>query len=104
MEIELIAFTGKGAVLAGRLAALGVALRAEEGTAEWLARRGFDPEQGARPLRRLIQTRVEDPAARLLLSGTLRPGGTLRLVPEGEGLRAEAALGRDGGPESSARR
>ena len=90
--------------VAGRLAALGVTLQAEEGTAEWLARKGFDPEQGARPLRRLIQTRVEDPAARLLLSGTLRPGGTLRLVPEGEGLRAEAALGRDGGPESSARR
>ena len=90
--------------VAGRLAPLGVTLQAEEGTAEWLARKGFDPEQGARPLRRLIQTRVEDPAARLLLSGTLRPGGTLRLVPEGEGLRAEAALGRDGGPESSARR
>ena len=31
-------------------------------------------------------------------------GGILRLMPEGEGLRAEAALGRDEGPESSARR
>ena len=75
--------------VAGRLAALGVALRAEEGTAEWLARRGFDPEQGARPLRRLIQTRVEDPAARLILSGALGPGGVLRLAPDGEELRVE---------------
>ena len=70
----------------GRLTALGITLEAEPGAEEWLARHGFDPEQGARPLRRLIQTRVEDPAAGLLLCGTLRRGDTLTLKAEGETL------------------
>ncbi|SER88459.1 ATP-dependent Clp protease ATP-binding subunit ClpB [Propionibacterium cyclohexanicum] len=38
---------------------------------EWLARVGFDPVYGARPLRRLIQTTIEDQLARALLDGTV---------------------------------
>ena len=43
---------------------------------EFLADQGFDPDYGARPLRRAIRTQVEDPAAELLLSGALYTGGT----------------------------
>ena len=45
---------------------------------------GFDPEYGARPLRRAIRTQVEDPIAELLLSGGLTGGGTA-VVADGEG-------------------
>ncbi|MFZ2623782.1 MAG: ATP-dependent chaperone ClpB [Propionibacterium sp.] len=38
---------------------------------EWLARAGFDPVYGARPLRRLIQTTLEDALARAMLNGTV---------------------------------
>ena len=41
---------------------------------EWLALTGFDPVFGARPLRRLIQTTIEDQLARRVLAGEVREG------------------------------
>ena len=68
-----------------RLAELGVSLSAEEGAVELLARSGGDREYGARPLRRAVSSLVEDPAADLLLAGTLKKGGVLRVtVREGK--------------------
>ena len=60
-----------------RLEKLGVALRTGEEALDLLARDGFDPAYGARPLRRTIRAQVEDPAAELLLSGTLKQGAAL---------------------------
>ena len=45
----------------------------DEAVAE-LARAGFDPVYGARPLRRAIQSRIEDPLAEKLLEGEFRAG------------------------------
>ena len=45
----------------------------------WLAERGYDPAMGARPLRRLLRSRVEDALAGELLFGRLRHGGPVRL-------------------------
>jgi ATP-dependent Clp protease ATP-binding subunit ClpB len=44
---------------------------------EWLALTGFDPVYGARPLKRLVQTAIEDPLARRLLDGSLTDGQTV---------------------------
>jgi prepilin-type processing-associated H-X9-DG protein len=44
---------------------------------EWLARTGFDPAFGARPLRRLVQREIGDQLARELLSGQVRDGDTV---------------------------
>ena len=63
-----------------RLGRLGVSLHVEEDALEQLAREGFAPDYGARPLRRAIRARVEDPAAEALLSGALQAGGAVRLV------------------------
>ena len=41
---------------------------------EWLAQTGYDPVFGARPLRRLVQTSVEDPLAKAMLSGQVGDG------------------------------
>lgn len=52
---------------------------------------GYDESNGARPLRRAIQSRVEDPAAELLLEGKIQAGDTLRLTVEGERLELRKA-------------
>ncbi len=50
-----------------RLAARGVALQVEQKALQWLAREGYDPLHGARPLRRLIQRKILNPLADVLL-------------------------------------
>jgi len=46
---------------------------------EWLARMGFDPIYGARPLRRVIQRELQNPLASALLEGTINEGETVRV-------------------------
>ena len=53
---------------------------------ELLAREGFDPKYGARPLRRAIQSKVEDAVAEKLLEGTLKEGDTAKLTVEDDKL------------------
>ena len=68
--------------LRGRLQENGVELTVSEEAMQALCSEGFDPQYGARPLRRVIRSRVEDPAAELLLSGALTAGSTAELVLE----------------------
>jgi ATP-dependent Clp protease ATP-binding subunit ClpC len=51
---------------------------------DWLAQRGFQPEYGARPLRRTIQKEVDNRLSRLLLDGRIGEGGRVT-VDEGDG-------------------
>ena len=72
------------AALQRRLDDRRITLDVSEAGRAWLARRGFDPIYGARPLRRLVQTAVGDPLARELLSGQVRDGSTVRIdAPDG---------------------
>ena len=68
--------------VAGRLAEKGISLTVTDGAVDLLAERGFDPDYGARPLRRAIRAHLEDPAARLLLEGTAVPGDSLEFFSE----------------------
>ncbi len=52
----------------------------------WLAKKGYDPSMGARPLRRLIRDEVEDKLASALLFGFLQKGGKARLSLGENGL------------------
>ncbi|WP_306591315.1 ATP-dependent Clp protease ATP-binding subunit [Geothrix sp. 21YS21S-4] len=54
-------------------------LEVPEPALDWLAAEGFDPQYGARPLKRLIQQAVVNPLSRLVLQGQLQPGGLARL-------------------------
>ena len=56
-----------------------------------LAREGFDPAFGARPLKRIIQREIGDPAAVLLLEGKVADGGTIRVDVGPDGTLAVAA-------------
>jgi ATP-dependent Clp protease ATP-binding subunit ClpB len=57
-----------------------------------LATIGYDPVYGARPLKRAIQRDVETPVARLIVSGKLMDGGTVRVDAAGDGLRIDAGV------------
>ena len=69
-----------------RLSALGVGLKAPKEAVAMLADTGEEREQGARPIRRAVRRRVEEPAAQLILSQTLASGDTLCLAVEEEQL------------------
>ena len=60
--------------LRARLSARGVDLEIRPGAAELLGNEGYDPAYGARPLKRLIQRRVENPLAQRMLGGEIRDG------------------------------
>ena len=57
-----------------RLRAQDIAVEFTDGAVELLAEEGFDPEFGARPLRRTIQRRVDNELASMILGGSLNPG------------------------------
>ena len=63
-------------VTAGRMAQQGITLEADDDAVAELARDGFDPQYGARPLRRAIQSMVEDAVAEKMLEGELKSGDT----------------------------
>jgi len=69
-----------------RLSALGVGLDAQKEAVALLADTGTEREQGARPIRRAVRRRVEEPAADLLLSERLAAGDTLCLAVEEQKL------------------
>ncbi len=65
------------------LASREIALEVTDAAKTWLAEAGYDPVYGARPLKRLIQKKVQDPLAELILAGRLPDRGTA-LVDRGE--------------------
>jgi len=68
-----------------RLAERRITLEVSEDARAYLARVGYDPVFGARPLKRAIQREVETTVARLIVAGRLRDGGTVRVeVVDGE--------------------
>lgn len=65
--------------LIASLAEKEINLKLQASALKLLAQKGYDPEMGARPLRRTLQTEVEDKLAELLLTGELKEGKTLKI-------------------------
>jgi ATP-dependent Clp protease ATP-binding subunit ClpA len=72
--------------LEAQLAERRVAIVLEPEARAWLARKGYDPVFGARPLGRVIQTEVRDPLTDEILFGRLEHGGTVTIRLEGDAL------------------
>ncbi len=53
---------------------------------DWLAQAGYDPVYGARPLKRVIQRRLQDPLAQLLLEGKISDGAKVKVSAAKSGL------------------
>jgi ATP-dependent Clp protease ATP-binding subunit ClpB len=65
-------------VLKARLAKLEYALEVSDAAVAELAKAGFDPVYGARPLKRAIQSELENPLAKAILEGRFAPKDTIR--------------------------
>ena len=67
------------ATLMGRLAKMDLTLAVSDAAVAELAKVGFDPVFGARPLKRAIQQRIENPLSKLLLEGKFAPKATIKV-------------------------
>jgi ATP-dependent Clp protease ATP-binding subunit ClpB len=67
------------AKLADRLAERRLSLDVDAEAEAWLAKAGYDPDFGARPLRRVLQRQIEDPLALALLEGRYLEGSTVHV-------------------------
>jgi ATP-dependent Clp protease ATP-binding subunit ClpB len=76
----------QAAHLRKRLADKRISLELTDGAKALLAREGFDPVFGARPLKRTLQRRVQDVLALKLLEGEIQPGDTVRVDAQGDEL------------------
>ena len=87
-DIEAIAALMLSQV-AKRLEERGVALKYSQDVISHLAKAGFDPQFGARPLRRVIQRTIEDSLSEKLIAGDIHLGGAVRMRMDGETIRFE---------------
>ena len=88
--------------VARRLRAQHIEIEFDEDAVEHLAEIGFDPEFGARPLRRAIQRELENELSRLVLEGALAPDDRVRvgeLTFEVERIGAEIDCSRESTPD-----
>ncbi|HEY6398078.1 MAG TPA: AAA family ATPase, partial [Solirubrobacteraceae bacterium] len=69
-----------------RLGARTMALEVSEQALDLLASEGYDPTYGARPLKRVLQRRLQDPIAMAILEGRFAEGDTVRVTVQGDEL------------------
>ncbi|MGN6206122.1 ATP-dependent Clp protease ATP-binding subunit [Humibacter sp.] len=73
-----------------RLSAREITLTVTDAAVEWIADHGYEPEFGARPLRRVIQREVDDRVADLLVNGSVDDGGAVHVDASGDDLHVTA--------------
>jgi ATP-dependent Clp protease ATP-binding subunit ClpB len=81
-------------VLKARLARLEYGLEVSEAAIAELAKVGFDPVYGARPLKRAIQSEIENPLAKAILEGRFAPKDTIRVDCRGARMIFEKSPAR----------
>ncbi|MCP5405562.1 MAG: ATP-dependent chaperone ClpB [Pseudomonadaceae bacterium] len=69
-----------------------IALDVDDKAADWLGERGYDAVYGARPLKRVIQTELQNTLAQMVLAGELQAGGVVRVTAKKEGLVVEKGV------------
>ena len=74
-----------------RIENLGISVTFAPEVVAHLAKEGFDPVYGARPLRRAIVRKVEDSFSEAMLQGQVKAGDTVEAVLEGDGIRYQPA-------------
>ncbi len=78
--------------LVARLAERGIGITFSEPALDHLARAGYDPIYGARPLKRAIQAEVENPLAREILDGKFAAGDTVQVVEKDGAIAFDRAV------------
>ena len=72
-----------------RLQKKGIELKLSRAALDQIVRDGYDPENGARPLRRAIQNDIEDKIAEMLITGEVKQGDTLKIGSQHGHLKFE---------------
>ena len=67
----------------------------EESGRDFLIKEGYDPQYGARPMRRAVEKHIEDPLAEHILRGEVKEGDTVRVSYDEEGKRLKFAAEHD---------
>ena len=73
-------------ILQDRMSSLSFRIDLGVGARDWIADKGYDPVYGARPLKRVIQTNIQNPIAELILAGKLSEGEIIKITDGPEGL------------------
>lgn len=81
--------------LAERILHTGYELKMTKRMKNFLSKKGYDPKYGIRPLKRAIQTHVEDVIAEQILTGMLKPGDTIHIDHKGRGDRVDIQVIKD---------
>lgn len=85
-------------VLVKRLGQNSISLGVNDEAKDYIAKKGYDPVFGARPLRRYIQSMIEDKLAEEMLEGRVKPGNTVSVVLAGDKLEFTVKGEGDGSP------
>ena len=64
-----------------------ISLSLDKSAVDFLVEKGLDPALGARPLKRVVQSYVEDPLADLVLAGKTHPRMKAKLAKDGQSLK-----------------
>ena len=73
-------------ILQDRISSLNLKIDLGAGARDWIADKGYDPVYGARPLKRVIQTNIQNPIAELILAGKLSEGEVIKIADGPDGL------------------
>ena len=74
-----------------RISDIGIEIKLTDAAKELLAKKGYDPQYGARPLKRVIQSMVEDNFSEALLDGVIKSGRIALVDAEGDEIRISDA-------------
>ena len=69
-----------------------IVLNLDEGARLWLADKGYEPAYGARPLKRVIQTALQNPLANRILAGKIGEGDTVNVTASADGLLLDGEI------------
>ena len=72
------------AIVEKRLATKGIKLRLSPAALKYLTEKGYNPQYGARPLKRLIQSKILTPVATMMVSEGMMEGGTIKVGVKGD--------------------
>jgi ATP-dependent Clp protease ATP-binding subunit ClpB len=74
------------AIVKKQLDESGIEIKISDAAVEWIAKAGYDPQYGARPVKRLMQKHILNELSKQLIAGTLNKSDSITVDSFGEGL------------------
>jgi ATP-dependent Clp protease ATP-binding subunit ClpB len=88
-------------IVVKRLEQKEIALQVSEEVIDWLAKEGYDPHYGARPMKRLIQNKILTPVASMIVTSGVREGGAVTVSMKNGEITFDVKRGRGKAKKSS---